>query len=126
MNEKFLKISFLFFFALKFLLRPFKHIVFQRRKSLSNLKKQSKHFLSSFRFQIINYFKYSEISRSSTLPFWGLYRIYQNFQILISKISSEVKKFVFSYVKFSNVPKTKKKEVKKYGLGIISCITSNI
>jgi hypothetical protein len=52
-SEKFLKISSPFFFALRFVLRLFKHIVFRKQESFSNLKKAKRTFflfLSTFKY----------------------------------------------------------------------------
>jgi hypothetical protein len=116
-SEKFLKISSPFFFALKFVLRLFKHIVFRRRESFSNLKKAKRTFFSSFQL--------------SSIP--KIFLFFRRSCIYSSEDSNSHLKTYFGSEKFSprrnfsDVPKNKtKKEVKKYGLGIISCIASNI
>ena len=116
-SEKFLKISSPFFFSLKFVLRLFKHIVFRKQESFSNLKKAKTNlFPFPFHFQVSQ--KSLLFFRRPCIYSWKL-------QILISKLIGPKK---FSPRRnFSDVPKNKtKKEVKKYGLGIISCIASNI
>jgi hypothetical protein len=116
-SEKFLKISSPFFFALKFVLRLFKHIVFRKEESFSNLKKAKRTF-----FLFLSTFKYPK----------NLYYFSEDL-VYFSEASNSHLKTYFGSEKFSprrnfsDVPKNKtKKEVKKYGLGIISCIASNI
>ncbi len=126
-----MKISFPFFFALKLLLRLFKYIVFQRQerpflKNKANIF--SSYFVFPFHFQ--NYFKYSKISRKDlSCVFRGhiIHTRTSNYHFLISKISSWDQKICFFVREIFRCSKNKtKKEVKKYGLGIIGCITSNI
>jgi hypothetical protein len=79
-SEKFLKISSPFFFALKFVLRFFKHIVFRKQESFSNLKKAKRTFFFSFQlssipkifivFQEILYI-FSEASNSHLKTYWS-------------------------------------------------------
>jgi hypothetical protein len=116
-QEKFLKISSPFFFTLKFVLRLFKHIVFRKQESFSNLKKAKRTF-----FLFLSTFKYP---KNLSYLSGGLVYILGRFKFSSQNLLWFEK--IQPTAKFFRCPKNKtKKEVKKYGLGIISCITSNI